>query len=132
MAPEQKDLNTWDVFISHASEDKEKFVRPLADALRSLGVSAWYDETTLRLGDSLSRSIDKGLAHARYGLVVISPTFIRKPWPEYELRALVAKEVDGRKVILPIWHGVDRSQVMEFSPALADKLAIRTGVMLRR
>jgi len=57
----------WDVFICHASEDKDAFVRPLAVALRQLGVSVWYDEFSLEVGDSISRSIDKGLAESAYG-----------------------------------------------------------------
>lgn len=119
----------WDVFISHATEDKESFVRPLAEALRALGVSVWYDEFTLRIGDSLSRSIDKGIAGSRYGLVVISPHFIAKGWTEYELRGLVSREIGEDKVILPIWHGVIRAQVLDFSPSLADKIALRTDDM---
>ena len=51
----------WDAFVSHASEDKEAFVRPLAVALRTLGLEIWFDEFTLVPGMSLSRSIDKGL-----------------------------------------------------------------------
>ncbi len=117
---------SWDVFISHASEDKDLFVRPLAVALQSLGVSVWYDEFSLRLGDSLSRSIDKGLASSRFGLVVISPQFLKKPWTEYELRGLISREVEEDRVILPIWHGVTRRQVVEFSPPLADKVAVKT------
>ena len=117
----------WDVFISHAYEDKDTFVRPLAIALRSLGVSVWYDEFSLRPGDSLSGSIDKGVSGSAYGLVVISPAFIGKHWTEYELRGLVSREVKEDKVILPIWHGVTRDQVMKFSPTLADKVAIVTG-----
>src|SRR5262245_16145823 len=93
---------TWDVFISHASEDKDSFVRPLAVALQSLGVSVWYDEFSLRVGDSLSRSIDYGLANSSHGLVVISPALIRKPWPEYELRGLVAREIGEDRIILPV------------------------------
>lgn len=120
------EFRKWDLFISHAFEDKETFVRPLAVALRSLGISVWYDEFSLELGASISRSIDKGLAESTYGLVVISPAFIRKPWPEYELRGLVSREVNEDKVILPIWHGVTREQVVAFSPTLADKLAIDT------
>jgi hypothetical protein len=73
----------WDVFIAHASEDKEAFVRPLATVLQSLGMSVWYDEFSLQLGDSLSRSIDKGILGSQYGLVVVSPAFIEKKWPEY-------------------------------------------------
>jgi hypothetical protein len=98
----------WDVFISHASEDKEQFVRPLSVALVRLGVSVWYDEFTLRLGDSLSRSIDKGLAGSNFGLVIISRNFITKSWPEYELRGLVSREIHEDRIILPIWHGITR------------------------
>lgn len=117
----------WDVFISHASEDKESLVRPLAAELRRFGLSVWYDEFSLGLGDSLSRSIDRGLASSRFGLVVISPYFIAKRWPEYELRGLVAREMQGSKVILPIWYGVTRDQVLAFSPPLADKIALVTA-----
>jgi len=116
----------WDVFISHASEDKESLVRPLAVSLRNLGVSVWYDEFSLRLGDSLSRSIDRGLVGSRFGLVVISLHFISKPWPDYELRGLVAREINEDRVILPLWHGVTRNQVLRFSPSLADKVALNT------
>ncbi len=122
---ERLEIN-WDVFISHASEDKESFVRPLAFALVRLGVSVWYDDFSLRPGDSLSRSIDKGLAQSRYGIVVISPNFIKKRWPEYELRGLVSRELNGGKVIIPIWHEINRNDILKFSPPLADKVAINT------
>lgn len=69
-----------DVFISHASEDKDELVRPLAEALISFGLVVWYDEFTLRIGDSLRRKIDQGLARSRVGLVVLSPSFISKGW----------------------------------------------------
>ncbi|MGH0214371.1 TIR domain-containing protein [Sinorhizobium meliloti] len=117
----------YDVFISHASEDKETFVRPLAVALNALGVTVWYDEFSLRIGDSLSRSIDQGIARSRHGLVVVSGAFIQKPWPEYELRGLVTREITGVGSVLPIWHGVSHDEVASFSPPLADKVAIRTG-----
>jgi hypothetical protein len=73
---------TWDLFVSHASEDKETFVEPLAVALGRFGVKVWYDKFSLRLGDSLSRSIDNGLAKSDYGLVVLSPAFLQKRWPD--------------------------------------------------
>ena len=119
-------VKNWDIFISHASEDKKAFVRPLATALHQMGVSVWYDEFTLNVGDSISRSIDKGLASSRYGLVIISKAFIGKKWTEHELRGLVMREIEEDKVILPIWHGVTREQVIDFSPPLADKIAIKT------
>jgi hypothetical protein len=116
----------WDVFISHASENKESFVRPLAKALVQLGVSVWYDEFSLRIGDSLSQSIDKGIAGSRCGLVVLSRDFIAKPWPMRELGGLVAREISEDRVILPVWHGVTRDDVLHFSPTLADKWALDT------
>jgi hypothetical protein len=122
---------TWDVFVSHASEDKESFVAPLARVLAHFGVRVWYDEFTLELGDSLSRSIDRGLGESAFGLVVLSPSFLSKRWPEYELRGLVAREISTGKTILPIWHGVTRDEILKFSPTLADKLALVTdGKML--
>ncbi len=102
-------------------------MRPLAQALAALGISVWYDEFSLRIGDLLSRSIDKGLSQSRYGIVVLSEAFMSKAWPEYELRGLVAKEIDGHSMILPIWHGIDRDAVLAFSPSLADKVAVKTA-----
>lgn len=118
----------FDAFISHASEDKDAFVRPLAIALQNLGVSVWFDEFELRVGDSLSRSIDRGLADSRFGIVVISQAFVSKKWPQRELQGLVARETDDDEhpVILPVWHGITRRQVLDFSPPLADKLALDT------
>jgi phage baseplate assembly protein W len=113
----------WDVFISHASEDKEDFVRPLAERLRQRDLRVWYDDFTLTVGDSLRRSIDRGLARSRYGIVVISLDFLRKEWPQRELDGLVAREIGGVKIILPIWHGIDANQIREYSPSLADRVA---------
>lgn len=120
-------MNKFDIFISHASEDKKAFVKPLAFALSSYGVKVWYDEFTLKLGDSLSRSIDRGLAESNFGLIILSPAFFAKSWTEYELRGLTAKEIGKDKVILPIWHNVDQEEVLKYSPPLADKFAISTN-----
>lgn len=68
----------YDVFISHASEEKEDVVRPLANALKEKGMSVWYDEFELKIGDSLRRKIDQGLSKSRFGIVVISKSFIQK------------------------------------------------------
>ena len=54
---------TYDVFISHASEDKDEFVRPLANALMELGMKVWFDEMTLKIGDSLRQKIDNCLLY---------------------------------------------------------------------
>jgi hypothetical protein len=118
----------YDTFISHASEDKEELVRPLAEKLQEAGFSIWYDEFQLKVGDSLRRSIDKGLANSRFGIVVLSPNFFAKNWPQYELDGLVAKEMSGGKTILPLWHKVSKNEVIGYSPSLADKVALNTAM----
>ena len=119
----------YDAFISHASEDKAAIVRPLAKALSKMGFSIWYDEFTLKVGDSLRRSIDRGLVNSRFGIVVLLKAFFAKNWPQYELTGLITREIDGERVILPIWHGVSKQDVLKKSPTLADKVALSTGTM---
>lgn len=119
----------YDVFISHATEDKEEFVRPLADALQARNLTVWYDAFTLKVGDRLRRSIDNGLTNARYGVVVLSTSFFEKNWTNYELDGLLAREMEGRKVILPIWHKVTKDDVMKYSPSLVDKVALNSSVL---
>lgn len=116
-----------DVFISHASEDKDAIVRPLFEALNSEGLDVWYDEFTLRIGDSLRQKIDKGLAKSRVGLVVLSPSFIEKGWTNYELDGIVTRAVSGDQILLPIWHNITKQQVVDYSPSLADKVARSTA-----
>jgi hypothetical protein len=125
-APERK---TYDVFVSHATEDKESLVGPLAHALRAEGLRVWYDEFELRVGMSLRRSIDAGLAGSRFGVVVLSDAFFKKAWANYELDGLVTREMasGGAQLILPLWHRVTKDEVMSYSPSLADKLALRTS-----
>lgn len=118
---------TYDVFISHASEDKDAIVRPLAHELKSAGLSVWYDEFELKIGDSLRQKIDQGLARSRFGIVVLSPRFLSKGWTNYELDGIVSRSVDGQQVILPIWHEITKREVMDFSPSLADKVARNTA-----
>jgi hypothetical protein len=122
----------YDVFISHASEDKEKFVRPLAEALRKHRVEVWYDEFSLKPGDSLRRSIDRGLTKSRYGVVVLSEHFFQKRWTEWELDGLVQRQLSSsHRLIIPIWHGVDRKTVADYSPPLADIIAVQSSAGLK-
>lgn len=114
------DTKKYDVFISHASEDKDAIVRPLTTELERLSVRVWYDEFSLKLGDSLSASIDKGLKESRFGLLVLSKSFLVKNWPDYEYRSLLTRQIDGEKVILPLWYGVTKDEVKGYSLYLAD------------
>ena len=116
-----------DVFISHAGEDRDAVVQPLAELLRERGLDVWYSGFELRIGDSLRRRIDSGLGRSRFGVVILSPSFFGKAWPNYELDGLVTREIDGgRQIILPIWHDVTRAEVVKYSASLADKLARNT------
>jgi len=121
------DDREFDVFVSHASEDKEQVVRPLARALQEHGLSVWYDEFELRIGDSLRRKIDSGIARSRFGVVVLSKAFFAKGWTQYELDGLVTMSVGGKQVLLPIWHDISKDEVVRQSPSLADKVALRTS-----
>lgn len=122
-----KHTKYWDAFVSHAWEDKQTFVRPLVEALREFGVSLWYDEISLRPGDSLSGSIERGIAKSRTGIVVVSPAFLGKNWPEAELRALITRRVEAGIKLFPVWHGVDKEEVASCSPMLADLVALVTA-----
>ncbi len=127
----REDVELWDFFICHASEDKEDFVRHLAEELRSADFRVWYDEFALHVGDNLRRSIDRGLSQSRFGVVVLSPSFFAKEWPQRELDGLFSREIEGRKVILPIWHNLDEDEVTRYSPTLAGRLAIKSDRSLQ-
>ena len=115
-------------FISHASEDKDSFVRELAHNLRRKGRKVWYDEFSLRPGDSLRRSIDSGLAKCNFAIVVLSQAFFAKEWPQRELDALLNAEIDGTKKLFSIWHDIDAKTVARYSPLLADKIALMSSL----
>ena len=118
----------YDLFLSHASEDKAEIARPLYESLTARGVTIWFDEAVLELGDSLRRKIDEGLRIGRFGLVILSPHFFAKQWPQRELDGLVAREtVSGEKAILPVWHRVEREDVLQYSATLADRVAAKSN-----
>jgi hypothetical protein len=118
---------TWDVFLSHASEDKDAVATPLRNALSERGVTVWLDKTEMRIGHSLRRKIDEGIRSSRFGIVVLSESFFSKGWTNHELDGLVTKTVAGEQSLLPIWHGVTHGEVRGYSPSLADKIALRTN-----
>lgn len=120
---------THDVFISHASEDKADVARPLHDLLVERGLTVWLDEMQLKVGAHLRRSIDQAVATSRYAVVVLSPAFFSKNWTQYELDGLVAREMDGEQLILPIWHNITKDQLLKVSPSLTDRIALSTGVL---
>lgn len=122
-----EEYGAWDVFVSHASEDKDEIARPLYQALTDLGVDVWFDEAELGIGDSLRRKIDQGLVRSAFGVVVFSHAFFAKGWPQYELDGIVTRTVAGEQNLLPIWHNMTREEVRAQSPSLADKIARSTA-----
>jgi TIR domain len=113
----------WDIFISHASPDKP-YVEPLVAELTKAGVKVWYDKHSLGWGDPLRSGINKGLVNCRYAIVVLSKAFLaERKWTEHELSGLFAREELGALIILPIWHGITREDILKYDPALADRLA---------
>jgi TIR domain/Ankyrin repeats (3 copies) len=115
----------WDVFISHATEDKKAVAEPLAHALREAGLTVWYDQFELKLGDRVRMSVEKGLADSTFGIVILSPSFFMKHWTQIELDGLAQREVGGQKVILPIWYNITADKIRDHSPSLADRIAVR-------
>jgi hypothetical protein len=124
---EMNNYKEYDVFISHSSEDKESFVRPLAEELKKLEVAVWYDDFELKIGDSLREKIDFGLSNSKFGIVVLSNSFFKRKWTKYELNGFISREMNESKVILPIWHKVSKDEVICFSPTLADKVALNSS-----
>lgn len=120
----------YDVFLSHASEDKDELARPLMTALENRGLSVWFDELKIKVGQSIRQEIEKGIGGARFGVVILSPSFFAKQWTQAELDALFSKKIDsGRSLILPIWHRVTKDEVASHSPLLAGVLALNSATM---
>lgn len=123
---ENSEGEEYDVFISHASEDKDSFVDEFYHELTEAGFKVWYDSACIKWGDSLRTKIDQGLANSRFGIVVLSKHFISKGWTQYELEGLFNIEMTNGKTILPIWHEISKAEVQKFSATLAGRLALST------
>lgn len=118
------------VFLSHATEDKESFVDEFVGILQDdYQIKVWYDALTIRWGDSIRTRIDQGLKKSKLGVVVLSRSYIKKHWTQYELEGLFQRESYGCKLILPIWHDITKQEVQNFSPTLAGKMAMNTAIM---
>ncbi|MEO5644257.1 MAG: toll/interleukin-1 receptor domain-containing protein [Bacteroidia bacterium] len=117
---------SYDVFISHAFEDKNAFANELALALKKQGLKVWYSGSELKLGDSIMESVNNALKAATYGIVIISPIYLEKQWAMSELKALFAQEAD-RNRILPILHNITIDEIKNDLPILADRYAISSG-----
>lgn len=117
------------VFISHASEDKAAIARPLAQALRERRIDVWFDEYSLRPGDSLRASIDHGLASCDYGIVILSDSFFAKGWPQRELNGLFSRSVvSERRFLIPVRHDMTAEKLQKISPLLGDLISVDSSM----
>lgn len=121
----------YDVFISHAFEDKEDFVEEFVMELKKLNITVWYDNSQMKWGDSMRERIDGGLKKSKFGIVILSPNYIHegKYWTKAELNGLFQMETINGKTILPIWHNLTKKQVVDYSPIIADRKALTTASM---
>ena len=127
----EQTIEEYDVFISHAWEDKDDFVDELVDEMRKAGITVWYDTTKISWGDSMRQRIDEGLRRSKFGVVVLSPNYIAegKYWTKAELNGLFQLESINGKTLLPIWYNLNKQDVINFSPIIADKKAMTTASM---
>jgi hypothetical protein len=114
-------------FISHDSRDKAEIAEPLAIELQKLMCPVWFDSFSLNVGDSLRESIETGLKECTKCIFILTPNFLRNGgWSKREYDSIFTRElVEKQKVILPVWHNVTPEQVYEYSPILADRLAVQ-------
>ena len=127
---EQEDVQ-YDVFVSHAWEDKESFVEEFVQKLQKLNLRVWYDKKQIKWGDSMRAKIDEGLRKSKFGVAVLSPDYIKegKYWTKAELDGLFQLESVNGKMLLPVWHNLTKKEVMAYSPIIAGKLAMNTASM---
>lgn len=91
------------VFVSHASEDKERFVLKFAERLRENGIDAWLDKWEMLPGDSLIDKIfSEGIKEAAAVIVVVSRASIQRPWVKEELNAAAVKRIDTGSKLIPV------------------------------
>jgi TIR domain len=108
-------------FLSHDSRDKEDVARPLSLELGRLLCPVWYDEYSLKVGDSLTESIDRGIRQAQKCVIVLSPHFLENPgWSKAEFKAIMNRHIEEGAVLLPVWHNVTRDDVYGYSSFLVD------------
>jgi TIR domain len=115
-----------DVFLCHAWDDRQGSAKILHDQLESLGVSVWFSEKDVRLGSTLIREIDKGLAKSRVGIVLVTPALLQRLKGEgiadMELSALLARDL-----LVPIVHDTTYEALREVSPLLGSRSGLSTA-----
>ena len=117
----------YDIFISHAVEDKIPIANELYRLLEKKNLKVWYSGSELSVGDRLTGSIHSSLDKCRFGVVIISPTYLSKIWALNEFFFLLMREKNGEKVILPVLYDITPEELAFRSPLMADIFAVRAN-----
>lgn len=101
------------IFISHSSKDKSRFVRRLAQRLAQLGHEAWYDEWSIKPGESLAQRIQEGISECDYFIIVLSENTVHSPWVQREVNDALVLEIErGTTTVIPLVFGtIDTKEV---------------------
>jgi hypothetical protein len=114
-----------DIFLCHAWDDRKESALQLNDLLVSNGVTVWFSEKDIPLGTSFLREIDKGLAKSKIGLVLVTPSFLKRVQnegvAEKELSALLARDQ-----LVPIVHNTTYDELRDVSPLLGSRNGLDT------
>ena len=114
-------LPEYDVFLSHANQDKAEIVDELYESLEKLGISIFYDKETLEWGDNWKKRILEGTQKAEFAIIIISDNFFGREWTEKELSEFLGRQNrNGQKLILPIVHNITNEDLREKYPSVAD------------
>jgi len=127
-APTESKTYTWDVFISHSTGDKVSLVLPLTKLLEQAGLRVWLDTKLIEVGDLLRSRVNEGISKSRFGVVILSPSYLEKKWTMDELDALMALEQRDTEIVLPILHKLSRDSVALRYPLLANRTFIDSSV----
>ena len=118
-------LPEYDVFLSHASKDKEDIVDELNSSLEKLKIRIFYDKKAIEWGDKWKNRILEGTQKAEFAIIVISENFFDREWTEKELYEFLNRQNrNGQKLILPILHKISREDLGKKYPLVADIQAI--------
>jgi hypothetical protein len=114
-------------FISHDSRDKEKVASHIAIGLTDMNCPVWYDEYSLKVGDNLRESIEKGLKECEKCILILSKNYLsNEGWPKREYDSIFTREnLEKKNFILPVWVDVDEKDIFEYSPSLSNKVAVK-------
>ena len=113
-------VKEYDVFVSHASKDKKKYVDNLVIALKTEGLSVFYDTESISWGDHSPEMIEEGLRNCKRAIIVISKNYFGRSWTEHELRTLLHRQnVQGKKIIMPILYRITKKDLVKHYPELS-------------